>query len=375
MNGEGFARALRSLEALEPRPGAPERTLDLAGARLRLRFGSPRLAELCMRALAHHEVASSSVARCDLTIDVVDRDTPGNPLSALPAALVDGRPDGGERVERWSYEGAAGRARLQEGYRVLYLWHRALGRAAVCFDDASAPPYYQIALPLLPLLGWVFAERGLAILHAAAIEIGGGAVLFGGRSGTGKSTTALACLDAGLGYLGDDLCLVEPGEPPMVHSLYCSAKLDPADTHRFPALAPALASPVSRAPMQEDSTRGAASAAASDVTSKVVYLFDRHLADRVVRRAPLLGVAIPRRGPDGPPLALSPGRAFLAMAPNTVFLLPGAARAAAAGVKALVTRVPVHVVAVGDSIADIVPRVREHARYLGSRSRRGDDAA
>ena len=57
---------------------------------------------------------------------------------------------------------------------------------------------------------------------------------------------------------------------------------------------------------------------------KSVYLFDEHLARRVVRNAPLLGVAIPRRV-DVPPVRLSARQAFLAMAPNTVFQLPGAA--------------------------------------------------
>ena len=142
-------------------------------------------------------------------------------------------------------------------------------------------------------------------MHAAAIAIEGGTLLVGGRSGTGKSTAALACLNAALGFLGDDMCIIEPGDPPMVHSLFCSAKLDVQDTARFPALTPALV-PGSGVGWE-----------------KAVYIFDRHLAAGVVRCAPLLGVAIPRRGDAGRAMRLSVREGFLAMAPNTVFQRPG----------------------------------------------------
>jgi hypothetical protein len=171
-------------------------------------------------------------------------------------------------------------------------------------------------------------------------------VLIGGRSGTGKSTAALACLDAGLGFLGDDMCIIEPGDPPVVHSLFCSAKVDVPDTARFPALSAALVH--GSGPQWE----------------KAVYLFDRHLARGVAHRAPLIGAAIPRRGQTGHASRLSARQGFLAMAPNTVFQLPGAALAACAGVKEVVSKVPVHTVGVGETIAEIPARVSDFARSL-----------
>ncbi|MBY0274941.1 hypothetical protein K2Z84_06350, partial [Candidatus Binatia bacterium] len=205
--------------------------------------------------------------------------------------------------------------------------------------------YHLVALPLLPILSWALAERGCAVVHAAAVATGAGALLIGGRSGTGKSTASLACLAAGLGFVGDDMCVIEPGEPPLVHSLYCSGKLDPADTRRFPTLAPALVE--GSGPWWE----------------KSVYLFDAHLAQRIVRRAPLAGVVIPRRD-LAPPVRLAPRQAFLAMAPNTVFQLPGAAQAACAGVKEAVSKVPVHAVGVGDRVDGIAARLTAFAAGL-----------
>lgn len=348
MTGDSFAQALRALDAIAMPAGACDRTLAIAGLRLRVRLSARRLAEGTLRALAHHAVADAPASPPDLTVLVLDHDVPGNPVhDLLPTAPA--APPAGDRVERWSYEGAAGRGLLHEGFRTLFLWDRQHGRAAVWLGEGGALPYHLVALPLLPILSWALAARGCAVVHAAAVATENGALLIAGRSGTGKSTASLSCLDAGLGFLGDDMCVIEAGAPPVVHSLYCSGKLDPPDTARFPALAPALVE--GSGPWWE----------------KSVYLFDDHLAHRVVRRAPLLGVAIPRRD-TGPAVRLSPRQAFLAMAPNTVFQLPGAAQAACAGVKEIVSKLPVHAVGVGDAIGAIPARLTEFARSLATRT-------
>jgi len=355
MTGAVFASALGALETFAMPAGACEQRLAIAGVNLRMRLSTRHLADSSLRALAHHAVAEDCASAPDLTVLVLDRDVPGNPLRDLfPAATS--APPMGYRVERWSYDGAAGRGLLHEGFRTLFLWDREHGRAAVWLGEAGELPYHLVALPLLPILSWAFAARGFAVVHAAAVATAGGALLIGGRSGTGKSTTALACLDAGLGFLGDDMCVIEPGDPPIVHSLFCSAKLDPPDTARFPALAPALV---------QGSGPG---------WEKSVYLFDRHLARGVVRDAPLAGVAIPRRD-AGPAVRLSPRQGFLAMAPNTAFQLPGAAQASCAGVKEIVSKVPVHSVGVGETIAAIPGRVSDFARSLSSHGARAERLA
>jgi hypothetical protein len=117
---------------------------------------------------------------------------------------------------------------------------------------------------------------------------------------------------------------------------------------RFPALAPALVE--GSGPWWE----------------KAVYLFDRHRSERVVRQAPLAGVVIPRRD-RGAAVRLAPRQGFLAMAPNTIFQLPGAAQAASAGVKEVVSKVPVHAVGVGDTIGAIPSRLSDFARTLAAR--------
>ena len=50
-----------------------------------------------------------------------------------------------------------------------------------------------------------FRARGDHALHASAVEVGGGAVVFGGPSGSGKTTLAAAFHDAGHRLLAEDL--------------------------------------------------------------------------------------------------------------------------------------------------------------------------
>jgi hypothetical protein len=91
--------------------------------------------------------------------------------------------------------------------------------------------------PLRTLLHWAMEARGRQLVHAAAVGTDEGALLITGRGGVGKSTTALACLEAGMQFLGDDYVIVGLEPQPRVYRLYGSAKLTAAQLERFPGLA------------------------------------------------------------------------------------------------------------------------------------------
>ncbi|MDP3209109.1 MAG: glycosyltransferase, partial [Rhodoglobus sp.] len=77
-------------------------------------------------------------------------------------------------------------------------------------------------------LGWILELRGRQLVHAAAVATADGAVLIAGSGGSGKSTTALTCLEAGMDFLGDDYFAVSL-DPPTVHSVYATAKIADAE--------------------------------------------------------------------------------------------------------------------------------------------------
>ena len=74
----------------------------------------------------------------------------------------------------------------------------------------------------------LFHRRGNLVFHASAIDIDGTAVAFLGGSGTGKSTTAAAFVDAGYDVLADDVVVVSDPSTPTVPRCFAGVKLDRA---------------------------------------------------------------------------------------------------------------------------------------------------
>jgi len=79
--------------------------------------------------------------------------------------------------------------------------------------DVEPAPGIDDTLLAFPLLGPVMAlllhQRGLLVLHASAINVGGRSVIFMGDKGAGKSTTAGAMIRAGHRLLTDDVVALD----------------------------------------------------------------------------------------------------------------------------------------------------------------------
>jgi hypothetical protein len=114
------------------------------------------------------------------------------------------------------------------------------------------------------------------LVHAAAVGNANGGVLIFGHGGAGKSTAALGCMDAGLGYAADDHCLVCHDNTPSVHSIYDTGKLAAEDLGRFPSLMPAA----------EMSDR--------PVGEKAIFIFDRISANCVAKSFSLRALLLAR---------------------------------------------------------------------------------
>lgn len=89
------------------------------------------------------------------------------------------------------------------------------------------------AHPASTVLAIWLAQAGAQLLHVAAVGDASGAALLVGAGGAGKSTSALACARRGLGFAGDDLCVVDTTGSPTVHALYATAKMTPESDARL----------------------------------------------------------------------------------------------------------------------------------------------
>lgn len=203
--------------------GCVERFYTVAGQTICLCFAGTALLPVVTNALAH--LATTATANPDLTIYLAESASSGIPV---PTPTL---PPGMYRSEEGSlYFCQYGPGMWQEAFAPRL----RLGIFAI----EAAPDYPGYATPLRNIFLWWLAQAGLYGIHTAAVGTPGGAALIVGNSGAGKSTTAIACLHAGLIYLGDDFCVVQAAARSRVYSLYSSGKLC-ADSRRW--LAPCTA--------------------------------------------------------------------------------------------------------------------------------------
>jgi hypothetical protein len=322
---DAFERAARACG------GACTLAFDIAGRRLRVRLAGEAMRRCLEPALAHLAAAAGG-AQPDLEAMVWDTRSTGVELPARERAV----PMGAETV--W-----------QTGAGILTAVDAERRRAVVWAPDADAVPFNEIAAPLRVFVHLALAHAGMHLVHAAAVGRPDAGALIVGRSGAGKSSTALACLGSGLGVAGDDYVAVAPGEPPHVHSLYSSAKLNPEQLARFPALAAGAAN------------RGRAG------EKPVLFLHPRWEA-AVVRGFPLRAALAPRIVGRGATSVTRVGRAALlaALAPSTIFQLPGTGGHTLAALARLLAAVPCYELRLGARLADIPPAVE---RALADASR------
>jgi hypothetical protein len=184
-------------------------------------------------------------------------------------------------------------------------------------NDVELIPIWDHIHPLRRLLHAWARGFGADLLHAGAVGIDGAGVLVVGPGGTGKSTTVLAAMAAGLVAAGDDYVLVDAGSPagsipgsqsdspPTAHALYGTMRLHQAHLDRFPMLM------AQRDHVFDEPWSGRA---------KVTSYISRHRPDRLTAELRLVGIVIPQVvETDSPDLTReTPARALLALAPSSL---------------------------------------------------------
>ena len=229
-----YESVLEAALRAEAAVGRIERYYDIAGTRLRIVFAGPVLEAAFSGALAHIEVPAGPA---DATFHVWDSESTGVAMRPPPCS----RECFTERGDVWGMNSERYRCAFQWSEFSVNLSDLETGVSVYWVKSAAFLPYWALASPLRTLIHWLMQTRFCQLLHAAAVGDSDGAVLITGRGGAGKSTTALACLTAGMRYIGDDYLVVRPGDtnagtPPRAVSLYSTAKLNPEQMARFPEL-------------------------------------------------------------------------------------------------------------------------------------------
>jgi hypothetical protein len=302
--------------------GVRSRFYTIAGHELALHFAGPALEPVLAPALEHLESAPArGGALRRLAVHIFDAKTTGVWPPAPPWTWSDGAPDG--RIPA-TLASRRFHIHFAQPLGALSLVDLASDRALFWVGAPTDIPSYVSGAPLLHLLHAWLAARGLAVVHAACVGTQEGGLLLAGPGGSGKSTTALRCLEAGLRYVSDDYCVVDPGPPAAAHSLYCSGKLVLDQLARMDGLQASVAIP------------------APDHQGKPLLILRAQHAERLAPRLPLRAVVAPRVGGCADTIwrRLVPAAALHALAPSTLAQLPGAGGAAFRAMAALVRSLP-----------------------------------
>ncbi|MGD1904252.1 MAG: serine kinase [Geitlerinemataceae cyanobacterium] len=334
-----FERAANAVGGVEVRDFA------IAGCAIRLRFaGSAAIAKMTP-GIAHLAITAAEAPSLtpdltpDLTIDIWDGASTG--VEVPPAPWRDDPNAYGAHGEVRGYDETRVSIAFNMFFDALSFLDRDRDYAAFYVRDVAAIPFWETAAPLRVLLHWWLSGRGLHFTHAAMVGIEAGGALLVGKGGSGKSTTALACLDSDLRYVSDDYCLLSgcllSGAPePRAYSLYSSAKIRPGNTH-LPHLLP-LAYNQEREPDE-----------------KPFVLLHEHFPEKLAPSLPVKAILVPHvtGQPDTQIAPTKATAALLALAPSTIFQLPGGDTAQFQEMAALVRAVPCYSIALGTDLAQI----------------------
>ncbi|MCJ7626505.1 MAG: hypothetical protein MUO76_23685 [Anaerolineaceae bacterium] len=204
-------------------------------------------------------------------------------------------------------------------------------------SDAKNAPHYHTITPLRTIFHWWLRKHQHFVLHAAAVGKPEGAVLITGKGGVGKSTTALACINSGLSYISDENCVISISPEPIVYSIFSSGTLEADIRGRLPSLEPFLSNE-NRLDKE-----------------KAIYHFFKDFQPDLAKGFPIKAILVPRflGHRDTSIQKLSSAQTLIALAPGTLFQLPGTDRESFGVMADLVRQVPCYSMETGTDLTQI----------------------
>ncbi len=217
---------------------------------------------------------------------------------------------------------------------VLALYDREQREAVYWARDAAPLAADQEAAPLRNLLRWIGIDLEVHMIHAAAVGTDAGGVLILGAKGAGKSTASLACLQAGLRYVGDDFCLLVGDDPWQAVPLTHTARAEEGTLDLLPGLRTRITNP-DRPPGHKS---------------------ELEVGDRLSSSLPVHALLAPvRRADSGAPQPVDRARFVHTVLAGTVGVFPGLAGESLALLRRLTADLPCYVLPTGPDVADAMP--------------------
>jgi hypothetical protein len=319
-----------------------ETSLVLGGQPVRLRTVGSRLHDRIKRPLAHLETSSppAGAGSTGLTIELWDELETGVGCAGF---MINDELDAGKgdviTVSADSRYVSMRRARSHAVY------DRRAGRIIGWSCNGDRVSLIELGRPMQYLFCYWFHDANLQLIHSAMVGQGNAGVVIAGKSGSGKSTTSLACLEAGMNYLGDDvLAMSGSWESGFVgHSVYNSNHLLPRDVERFPRL------------RQHVRSSGTAK------EDKWVVMLHEAFPGQLIPALPIRAIALPRivDQPKSSFRRASKAQALMTIAPSSIVLIEGAMPEGLARLGDLVEHVPAYWVDLGRDFRSTPDCLRE----------------
>lgn len=303
----------------------------VGGAVVRICFFGEEVYRSLAPAIAHLVVAEPT-RQVDYKITAWDSVGSGLPMSApwRDERYIYQPDNNAQRTMEVDFRGA-----YLQGEQTIRLYDSKHKQAYLWMHDASVLPQWVKGAPFRALFHWFLVERGVQLVHGAVVGSGGVGVLLTARGGSGKSTTALSALRAGMEYVGDDYVGVDvTGNAVYAHSLYQSLKIICGAAYTDEFVIPGIEVSQSN-------------------EEKALVMVDRIAPSQIRQVLRLSAVCIPRI--TSGPTRMVPARAseaFLALAPTTLFQLPLASAQSWGLLRQITERLPCYILELGPQLSD-----------------------
>ncbi len=329
-------------QAFKKHPKPLTLNLEIASVAIQLKATNPNLLAIFSSAIQHHRVARGHPKTLIRLWSAADASIE---RPRMPEAIR-------QRVIQRCKDLAPGEPHLIDfdpGGRMITVIDPGMAQVNVCLSSIEHLPNWERAAPLRSTISWILRPQGIHLLHSAAVsDMNGGALLLG-AGGAGKSSASLRCYQAGMTYLGDDLCAIQAGAIPRVFNVYGTAKTVWSDLEKFKDLQTLLISQPDSLKAIYALNQAPTNTIGANSDLRVLLLLDRSLPVGTVRRA-------------------NPAKAVAIAASSTASFLPGSGQPMLSALANIARRLPVLSISLGEEpqqAADLVRRaIREPEQLL-----------